>query len=173
MDASIWNREHHRPGPRCSAPTSDGRQGRRRPPAAPHDRRRRHSCPCTSSTPPPAGTGLVLELAGAAFGLLLGLAAAALLKNPPDDTGTVRTHAGTAYARPVDRRHRRRLTFSYGASHWYTNALGRWMADHQVSVDALTDTPHRHGQSPLLLGRTGGPRHQAQQRHHTTHALAA
>ncbi len=32
-----------------------------------------------------------------------------------------------------------RLSFTYGAYHWYSNALGRWMATNQVTVNGLTD----------------------------------
>jgi hypothetical protein len=101
------------------------------------------------------GTGLVLELAGAALGLLLGLAAAALMPvRREKDTGTVRTHAGLAYAALWTVVIGARLTFSYGASHWFTNQLGTWMGDHQVTVDALTDTLIVMAIA-MLLGRTG------------------
>ncbi|MFD0632768.1 hypothetical protein ACFQ9X_15410 [Catenulispora yoronensis] len=120
------------------------------------------------------GTGLVLELAGAALGLLLGLAAAALMPVRRDEgTGLVHTHAGIAYAALWTTVIGARLTFSYGATHWYTNQLGRWMYDHQVSVDALTDTLIVMAIA-MLLGRTGAL---AIKRNNATasrvHALAA
>jgi hypothetical protein len=105
--------------------------------------------------PATEGTGLVLELAGAAFGLLLGLAAAALMEVRRDQaTGVAHTHAGAAYAALWTAVIGARLTFSYGASHWYTDQLGRWMYEHQVSVDAITDTLIVMAIA-MLLGRTG------------------
>lgn len=100
------------------------------------------------------GTGLVLELAGAALGLLLGLAAAALMPVRRDGAGVLRTHAGAAYAALWTAVIGARLTFSYGANHWFTNQLGTWMYQHQVSVDALTDTLIVMAIA-MLLGRTG------------------
>jgi hypothetical protein len=32
-----------------------------------------------------------------------------------------------------------RLLFTYGANHWYTDALAHWMSTNGISVDALTD----------------------------------
>lgn len=105
--------------------------------------------------PATSGTGLVLELAGAAAGVLLGLGAAALLKVRRDaGTGVVYTQAGAAYAALWTAVVGARLTFSYGAEHWYTGPLGRWMAEHQVTVDALTDTLIVMAIA-MMLGRTG------------------
>ncbi|GAA1983886.1 hypothetical protein [Catenulispora subtropica] len=100
------------------------------------------------------GTGLVLELAGAALGLLLGLGAAALMPVRRDEAGVVRTHAGAGYAVLWTAVIGARLMFSYGANHWFTQQLGTWMYDHQVTVDALTDTLIVMAIA-MLLGRTG------------------
>ncbi|HEY3478862.1 MAG TPA: hypothetical protein VGL02_08170, partial [Streptomyces sp.] len=55
--------------------------------------------PMYVKNPATSGSGLVLELAGATLGLLLGFAAAGLLKVRRDAAnGEVYTHAGTAYA---------------------------------------------------------------------------
>ena len=105
--------------------------------------------------PATSGAGLALELAGATLGLLLGLAAAALLKTRRDaGTGVVHTHGGTGYAALWTAVIGARVTFSYGASHWFTNQLGRWMYEHQVSVDALTDALIVMAIA-MMLGRTG------------------
>jgi hypothetical protein len=32
-----------------------------------------------------------------------------------------------------------RLLFTYGANHWYSHAIGQWLATNRVTVDALTD----------------------------------
>ncbi|NUP51033.1 MAG: hypothetical protein HOW97_27525, partial [Catenulispora sp.] len=105
--------------------------------------------------PATTGAGLALELGGAALGLVLGLAAAALLKvRQEETTGKIHTHAGAAYAALWTGVIGARLTFSYGAQHWFTQSLGRWMYAHQVSVDALTDTLVVMAIA-MLLGRTG------------------
>ena len=105
--------------------------------------------------PATAGSGLELELAAAALGLLLGLGAAALLKvrrDPAD--GAVYTHAGAAYAALWTTVIGARLLFVYGSDHWFTAELGRWMYQHQISVDALTDALIVMAIA-MLLGRTG------------------
>ncbi|GAA1950136.1 hypothetical protein [Catenulispora subtropica] len=105
--------------------------------------------------PATSGTGLALELGGAALGLLLGLAAAALLKVRREEaTGKIHTHAGAAYAALWTGVIGARLAFSYGAQHWFTESLGRWMMTHQVTVDALTDTLVLMAIT-MMLGRTG------------------
>ncbi|NUR25410.1 MAG: hypothetical protein HOV83_06095 [Catenulispora sp.] len=105
--------------------------------------------------PATSGTGLALELGGAALGLVLGLAAAALLKvRREEGTEKVHTHAGAAYAALWSGVIGARVAFSYGAQHWFTEGLGRWMYAHQVSVDALTDALVVMAIA-MLLGRTG------------------
>ena len=105
--------------------------------------------------PATSGTGLALELGGAALGLGLGLAAGALLKVRRETaTGKIHTHAGAAYAALWTGVIGARLAFSYGAQHWFTQSLGRWMYTHRVSVDALTDTLIVMAIA-MLLARTG------------------
>ncbi|GAA2057242.1 hypothetical protein GCM10009839_78230 [Catenulispora yoronensis] len=126
--------------------------------------------------PATTGTGLALELGGAALGLMLGLAAAALLKVRREEaTGKVYTHTGAAYAALWTGVIGARLAFSYGAQHWFTQSLGRWMVEHQVTVDALTDTLVVMAIA-MLLGRTGAmaaKRGMAAGRGGQAHALAA
>ncbi|WP_194916739.1 hypothetical protein [Catenulispora rubra] len=105
--------------------------------------------------PATSGSGLVLELAAAALGLLLGLGAAALLKvhhDPKDNT--VYTKAGASYAALWTAVIGARLLFVYGSNHWFTAQLGRWMFQHQISVNALTDALVVMAIA-MLLGRTG------------------
>jgi hypothetical protein len=105
--------------------------------------------------PATSGSGLLLEVAAAALGLLLGLGAAALLKlhrDPAD--GTVYTKAGAAYAALWTAVIGARLLFVYGSNHWFTQQLGRWMYQHQITVDALTDALVVMAIA-MLLGRTG------------------
>src|SRR6202012_1980011 len=70
-------------------------------------------------SPASHGTGLAVEIAGAAAGLLGGLAAAALMRvhrNPA--TGVPASSAGWAYAGFWTLIVGARAAFSYGAAHW-------------------------------------------------------
>jgi len=86
------------------------------------------------------GTGLTLELALAAAGLVLGLAATALMtvyRSP-------RTHkpvsrAGFGYAALWIVVIGARTAFSYGSVHWFGAQLGHWMTQHAVTTAAITD----------------------------------
>jgi len=87
------------------------------------------------------GTGLYLELAGTAAGILLGLLA----------TGLMKVYRSPKAGRPVSRADlgyailwvviiEARSAFSYGSAHWFGPQLGTWMADHHVVSAAITDT---------------------------------
>ena len=105
--------------------------------------------------PATSGSGLALELALAAVGLLLGLAAAGLLPTRREPgTGKVFTQGGAGYAALWTTVVGARLAFSYGAQHWFAGALGRWMYQHSVTADALTDALVLMAIA-MLLGRTG------------------
>jgi hypothetical protein len=86
------------------------------------------------------GTGALLELAGAAVGAAGGLAALALLRvYRSPTTGRAVTAAGTGYAALWVVLIGLRALFTYGATHWFTGPLARWMLAHQVSAGAMTD----------------------------------
>ncbi len=87
------------------------------------------------------GTGLALEIAGGVAGVLLGLAAASLMtvRRQPT-TGGVVTGAGAAYAALWITVIAARSCFSIGAVHWFNQPLTTWMANHQVTGAAITDT---------------------------------
>lgn len=105
--------------------------------------------------PATAGTGLALELTLAGVGLLLGLGAAALLRTRREAaTGRVLTQGGAGYAALWTAVVGARLMFSYGAQHWFSESLGRWMYQHSVTADALTDALVLMAIA-MLLGRTG------------------
>jgi hypothetical protein len=87
------------------------------------------------------GTGLYLELAGTAAGILLGLLA----------TGLMKVYRSPKTGRPVSRSSfgyailwiviiGARSAFSYGSVHWFGPQLGTWMAAHHVVSGAITDT---------------------------------
>jgi hypothetical protein len=86
------------------------------------------------------GTGLGLELVGAAAGLLGGLIALSLTqvyRSPK--SGQAVSRAGAGYAALWIVIIGARSAFSYGSEHWFSGPLGHWMTRHDVSVAALTD----------------------------------
>jgi hypothetical protein len=87
------------------------------------------------------GSGLALELAGAATGAVLGLFAASLMRVENDpQSGEVFSHAGSGYVLVWIAAVGARLTFIYGSEHWYSAELSSWMLAHHVTADALTNS---------------------------------
>jgi hypothetical protein len=88
-----------------------------------------------------SGNGLLLELAGAAAGLALGVLAAACMRVARDhETGTVSSHAGAGYAAVWAAVAAARLVFDYGANHLFTAQLINWGTTWHITVAALTDS---------------------------------
>jgi hypothetical protein len=87
------------------------------------------------------GTGLALEIGGGVAGVLLGLTAASLMtvRREPG-TGRIVTRAGAVYAALWIAVVAARSCFSIGAVHWFEHPLAAWMAGHQVTGAAITDT---------------------------------
>ncbi len=86
------------------------------------------------------GSGLALELAGVAAGLLGGLAALALTRvYRSPETGKPVSHATWPYALLWSLVIGARAAFSYGATHWFPTQLASWCQAHQVSGAAITD----------------------------------
>ena len=86
------------------------------------------------------GTGLALELAGVAAGLLAGLGAVALTsvhRNP--ETGKPASRATGPYAVLWIVVIGARAAFSYGAVHWFPSQLTSWSIAHHVTGVAFTD----------------------------------
>ncbi len=88
-----------------------------------------------------AGNGEVLEIALAALGAILGIAAAAGLMRVSFDEPSQQavSNAGVAYGVFWAFVIGGRLVFTYGANHWYTTQLGHWLLTNGITVDALTD----------------------------------
>ncbi|HEX3958419.1 MAG TPA: hypothetical protein VHZ03_17625 [Trebonia sp.] len=87
------------------------------------------------------GTGLDLELAGTAAGILLGLTATGLMKvYRSPKTGRPASRAGFGYALLWTVIIGARSAFSYGSAHWFGPQLATWMAAHHVTSGAITDT---------------------------------
>jgi hypothetical protein len=96
--------------------------------------------PLFISAPVWHGTGLAVEIAGIAAGVLGGLVAAALMRvyrSPA--TGGVVSAAGWPYALFWVVIVGARAAFSYGAGHWFTASLVSWATANQVSEAAITD----------------------------------
>jgi hypothetical protein len=86
------------------------------------------------------GTGLVVELAGVAAGVLGGLGAVALMgvkRNP--QTGRPVSQAGGWYALLWIVIIGARAAFSYGSVHWFQASIVAWAVANQVTVAAITD----------------------------------
>ncbi|MCO6000135.1 hypothetical protein [Actinoallomurus rhizosphaericola] len=89
-----------------------------------------------------SGYGLMLEIAGIATGLLLGLLASAFMpvhEGMAKGRRCAKSRAGIGYALTWIAVVGARLAFSYGTAHIFGRQLGEWMATHTVSPSALTD----------------------------------
>ena len=91
--------------------------------------------------PATSGRGLILEVALAAAGVLLGVVVSTGLMRIGRDpsTGRLMSRAGVGYALAWASIIGARLLFTYGSQHWFSTQLGHWMASNQITVDALTD----------------------------------
>jgi hypothetical protein len=86
------------------------------------------------------GTGLAVELAGVAAGLLGGLAALALTRvYRSPRTGKPVSRATWPYALLWTLVIGARAAFSYGAGHWFPAQLAQWSMAHQVTGAAITN----------------------------------
>lgn len=86
------------------------------------------------------GAGLAVEMAGAAAGILGGLAALALTRvHRSRRTGKPASSAGWAYGLLWTLVIGARAAFSYGTVHWFPAQLGAWCLVHQVTGAAITD----------------------------------
>ena len=86
------------------------------------------------------GTGLALEIAGAAAGLLGGLIAVSLMRvYRSPKTGKPVSSAKWGYAALWTLIIGARAAFSYGSFHWFPNQLAHWCIAHQVGANAITD----------------------------------
>jgi hypothetical protein len=102
-----------------------------------------------------SGNGLLLEVAGVAAGIALGVFAAALMRVFADPaTGRPASRGGLPYATFWTMIAAARLYFAYGAQHVFSRSLGEWLYTNHVTVDALTAALIFFSVA-MLLGRTG------------------
>jgi hypothetical protein len=102
-----------------------------------------------------SGNGLLLEVAGVAAGLALGVAASYLMRVFLDErTSRVTTRSGLPYAALWIAVVAARIYFTYGAEHVFTRQLGEWMFTSHITEGALTDALIFFSVA-MLLGRTG------------------
>jgi hypothetical protein len=86
------------------------------------------------------GSGLAVEVAGVAAGLLGGLAVSALMgvyRSPK--TGRPVSRAGLPYAILWTAIIGARAAFSYGSAHWFSAPVVSWAVANQVPLAAFTD----------------------------------
>jgi hypothetical protein len=102
-----------------------------------------------------SGNGLLLEAAGIATGVVLGLLAASLMRVFADPaTGQPATRGGLPYCLFWVVVVAARLFFAYGAQHVFSRQLGEWLSTNHITVDALTAAIIFFSVA-MLLGRTG------------------
>lgn len=88
--------------------------------------------------PAGSGTGLLLDIAGAVVGILLGLAAGALMRVEYDDAKRrPMSRAGFPYAALWLVIIGGRLLFLYGTTHWFGRQVGEFLVNNRISADAF------------------------------------
>jgi hypothetical protein len=101
-----------------------------------------------------SGTGLWVEAAGIGAGIVLGIAAAALMRVYAGNDGRPYSYAAIPYALLWVGVVGARLWFDYAANHTFPVQLGTWMLTHQLTKSALIDA-FIFLALAMLLTRTG------------------
>lgn len=85
-----------------------------------------------------SGSGLLLEVAATLLGAVLGVAASSFMRFEYDDERQrVLSRTGAAFVAAWSVITLGKVAFSYGAAHWFGHALGAWMYENAISIDAF------------------------------------
>jgi hypothetical protein len=87
-----------------------------------------------------SGNGLWVELAAVGAGIVLGLAASAMMRVSVNPDGSAYSRAGAPYAVLWVVVVGARLWFGYGSSHEFHRQLGSWLVTERVTGDVLVDS---------------------------------
>jgi hypothetical protein len=88
--------------------------------------------------PASSGNGLLFDVAGAVVGIVLGLAAGALMRVEYDGAkGRAVSRAGLPYAALWLVIIGGRLLFLYGTTHWFGRQVGEFLVNNRISTDAF------------------------------------
>lgn len=87
-----------------------------------------------------SGGGLWLVSLAVVLGVILGALPTVFMRVTADPTGQGWSEAGYAYAVGWIVVSALRQLFIYGCQHWYTHALGVFLFDHHISVNAFADS---------------------------------
>ena len=87
-----------------------------------------------------SGNALWVELAAVGAGIVLGLAASALMRVSVNPDGSAYSRAGAPYAVLWVVVVGARLWFGYGSSHEFSRQLGSWLFTERVTGDVLVDS---------------------------------
>jgi len=86
------------------------------------------------------GNGLILAVAAAVVGAVLGVITCLFMRVAVDAAGQTWTDAGLAYAVAWIVIAAARQAFIYGCQHWFTRNVGVFLVDNHISVDAFADS---------------------------------
>lgn len=96
--------------------------------------------PLFTDRPATNAAGIAVEAAGIGAGVIVGLAAATLMRvYRSPETGRPVSQAGARYALLWTVVVGARAVLSYGAAHWFTAQIVAWCVAHHVSEAAITD----------------------------------
>jgi hypothetical protein len=87
-----------------------------------------------------SGPGLPLEIGGLVAGVALGVITMAFMTVSVDDSGQAWTDTGLPYAALWVALAALRLILIYGTEHWFTQAVGTFLVNNHISVDAFADS---------------------------------
>jgi hypothetical protein len=100
-----------------------------------------------------SGPGLPLEIGGLVAGVALGLVTMAFMRVSVDAGGQAWTDTGLPYALLWVVLAALRLILIYGTEHWFTQAVGMFLVNNHISVDAFADSIIFLAIAPVVANR--------------------